>query len=74
MIDYYPDGQTVTIEFRDGAYDVPAYFGSLVVGSGIDIHAVTFEEARVLVSSIGLRRHLNGVANRMIVDHQRDHS
>lgn len=72
MIDYYPDGQAVRIEFRDGAYDVPAYFARLVVGSGIDFHAVTFEEARSLVTSIGTRRYLNGVANGMIADHQKN--
>lgn len=61
----------VTIEFRDGARDVPDYFARLLSASGIDFHAVTFEEATALIATIHTRNYLNGVVSGVISTHRK---
>jgi len=70
--DPQPEGVAVTVEFLDGERDVPQYFARLVAASGIDFHAVTFEEATLLVSRIGERNYLNGIVNQTIAAHRKN--
>ena len=61
----------VTVPFRDGERDVPDYFAQMISSSGIDFHAVTFEEATKLVSELHMRSHLNGIAANVIAGHRK---
>lgn len=59
----------VTVDFRDGERDVPAYFVRLMSASGLDFYSVTFEEARAIVGAAMARNHLNDLQERMVTEH-----
>lgn len=59
----------VSIDFRDGTRDVPAYFARLMSASAVDFYAVTFEEARQIVGEAMGRNHLNDLQEKMVTEH-----
>lgn len=59
----------VTVDFRDGTRDVPAYFARLMSAAGVDFYAVTFEEARKIVGAALERNHLNSFQEKLVTDH-----
>lgn len=59
----------VSIDFRDGTRDVPAYFAQLMSAAGVDFYAVTFAEARKIVGAAMERNHLNHLQEKMVTEH-----
>jgi len=59
----------VTVEFRDGERDVPEYFVRLLSALSIDFHAVTFEDARIVLNEAMTKRWLNDFGEKLVSDH-----